>query len=48
MSKVTPKSFCFSVVSSGCLVLFSVVEHSIVPTVFYQYPGEVICLHLSG
>ena len=45
VSIITPKSFCFSIVSSGYMELLSVIEYFISPMLLFPV---VMCLHLLG
>ena len=45
MSIITPKSFCFSIVSNGYMELLSVIEYLISPMLLFSI---VMCLHLLG
>ena len=45
VSIITPKSFCFSIVSSGYMELLSVLEYLISPMLLFP---TVMCLHLLG
>ena len=43
VSIITPKSFCFSIVLSGCMELLRVIEYLISPMLLFPI---VMCLHL--
>ena len=44
VSAGNPKSFCFLIVSDGCMVLFSIIEYSIVPTLFLLIVIIYVCI----